>query len=146
MRLSSAVATLPVALLAGALLTACSGRSDADAPAGWVADEYRAGGDGYVDASDAPTEVADEIEGHTPAKDRVTSGDAVFLRYRDDVVAVTATQGRGGSFIEIEDYQRARTRWHSQIGTRWPADGADGTDADSADSGGDDGSGRRLRR
>jgi len=111
---------LCAAVLAAALLTACSSSSDGNAvPRDWIGREYSAGSPGYLDRSDSPAKVADEIHRHTAAQDRTTGDNMVFLRYRDDIVAISPYQG--GSRIEIDDYRTGHSRWHSYVGTRWPA-------------------------
>lgn len=109
-----------VMFLATVALTACSGGSDSgnDVPAGWIRNEYGGSGAGYVDRSDTTSAVADEIHGHTSARDRTSDGGMVFLRYRDDIVSVTPHQN--GSRIEIDDYDSGYRRWKSHIGSVWP--------------------------
>ncbi|WP_062205094.1 DUF4247 domain-containing protein [Streptomyces sp. NBRC 109706] len=114
---------LTAALAAGALLlTGCSGGSDSpDAPKNWIRQTYESAGASsniYLDPTDGPTRVADEIEGETRAEDRIVSGTDVYLRYDDDIVAITPHVS-GGSDIEIEDYRRGVQRWHSHVGHRW---------------------------
>ncbi|UED86572.1 DUF4247 domain-containing protein [Streptomyces profundus] len=120
---------LAATLAAGALLlTGCSGGGGSpDAPKGWIADTYERNGSSsniYRDPADAPRHVADEIEGQTKAEDRVTSGMSVYLRYDDDIVAITE-HSSGGSTIEVEDYQRGVQRWHSHVGHRWSSSQSD---------------------
>ncbi|MFD1832051.1 DUF4247 domain-containing protein [Streptomyces desertarenae] len=106
--------------LAVIALTACSSDSDDgnDVPTGWIRQQYDATGAGYVDRSDPVRRVADEIDGHTSAQGRHADGDMVFLRYRDDIVAISPR--RDGSLIEIDDYRSGHRRWKSRIGSVWP--------------------------
>ncbi|MEV7993354.1 DUF4247 domain-containing protein [Streptomyces sp. NPDC086077] len=111
---------LGVLILATAALAACSdGGSGGNAvPSSWIRNEYRAGGGGYVDRTDPVTTVAGEIDKHTSAQDRTTSGSMVFLRYRDDIVAVSPY--RGGSRIEMDDYRSGYHRWRPHLSSVWP--------------------------
>lgn len=106
--------------LAVVALAACSsGSSDGnEVPSNWIRKQYGGSGVGYVDNSDATSTVAKEIDGHTSARDRTSDGDMVFLRYRNDIVAITPDQK--GSRIEIDDYRTGYSRWRSHIGSVWP--------------------------
>lgn len=106
--------------LAAIALTACSNGSGSgnDVPSGWIRQQYDAVSTGYVDRSDPARRVADEIDDHTSARDRHTDDDTVFLRYRDDIVAVSPYLS--GSLIEIEDYRTGYNRWRTRIGSVWP--------------------------
>lgn len=110
-----------VMFLATAALAACSDspEEDNDVPRGWIRQEYSASGAGYLDAKDSTSKVAKEINRKASARDRTNDGGRVFLRYRDDIVAISP-QGRG-SLIEIADYRSGHSRWHSHIGTIWPS-------------------------
>ncbi|GGT27933.1 DUF4247 domain-containing protein [Streptomyces chromofuscus] len=108
-----------VLFLTTAALAACSGDSGGNAvPSGWIRQEYRAGGGSYLDRSDPVTTVASEIEKHTAPQDRTSSGRMVFLRYRDDIVAVSPYLG--GSRIEIDDYRGGYHRWRPHLSSVWP--------------------------
>jgi hypothetical protein len=111
---------ISVMFLATVALAACSGSSDGgnDVPSSWIREEYGGSSVGYVDSSDATSAVAKEIDGHTSAWDRTSDGDMVFLRYRNDIVAITPYQS--GSRIEIDDYRSGYYRWKSHIGSVWP--------------------------
>jgi hypothetical protein len=111
---------ISVMFLATAALAACSSGSDDgnDVPSSWIRKEYGGAGVGYVDSSDATSTVAKEIDGHRSAKDRTSDGDMVFLRYRNDIVAITPYQS--GSKIEIDDYRTGYTRWRPHVGSVWP--------------------------
>ncbi|MFD3357015.1 DUF4247 domain-containing protein [Streptomyces fradiae] len=108
-------------LLAAAALAGCAGGSDDDGnpvPSSWISRQYTSSGTHYVDLRDLPSNVADEIHGHASARDRLESGGTVFLRYRDDIVAVSPHQA--GSRIEIADYRSGYRRWKSHLRTVWP--------------------------
>ncbi|MFF8845431.1 DUF4247 domain-containing protein [Streptomyces sp. NPDC015127] len=110
---------ISVTMLATVTLTACAGEPDVnDVPRSWIHKEYDGVGPTYTDSSDTTSEVAKEIHGHTKAQDRIDDGDSVFLRYRDDIVAISPHQG--GSMIEIDDYRDGHRRWKSRIGNVWP--------------------------
>ncbi|WP_158674562.1 DUF4247 domain-containing protein [Streptomyces hoynatensis] len=111
---------LPAAVLASVLLLSGCGGDGHQAPRGWIGEHYRyQSHDVYLDPADPPVTVADEIEGNTPAKDRIVDGDLVLLRYDDDIVAVQA-DGTRGSRIDIDDYNSGMTRYSSRVGNRWP--------------------------
>ncbi|MGP4052444.1 DUF4247 domain-containing protein [Streptomyces sp. 2A115] len=114
------VRRISVVSLAAVALAACSGSSDGgnEVPSSWIRKEYRGSGVNYVDRGDTPSAVADEIHGHKSSQDRVSDDGRVFLRYRDDIVAITPL--RSGSRIEIDDYRRGYSRWRSHIGSVWP--------------------------
>ena len=109
-----------VTLFALVALTAC-GNDPEDAntvPSSWIRQQYTGSGVGYVDSSDATSKVAKEIDGHTAARDRIDDDGKVFLRYRDDIVAITPL--KSGSRIEINDYRSGYYRWKSNIRSVWP--------------------------
>ncbi|NYI04549.1 DUF4247 domain-containing protein [Allostreptomyces psammosilenae] len=112
------------ALVAVTLLTGCSGGdADDDAPRDWIAEQYRSSDGDYLDEVDAPARVASEIENHRSARGRIDSDtdDMVFLRYEDDIVALSPYGS--GSRIEIEDYATGYRRWNSHVST-WPVPGS----------------------
>ncbi|MFG3496318.1 DUF4247 domain-containing protein [Streptomyces sp. NPDC047928] len=111
-----------LAAVALTALTACSGEPDDgnDVPSGWIRQQYASTNEaGYVDDSDPAPRVAQEIDGHTAAQAQFKDGDKVFLRYRDDIVAITPRPS-AGSRIEIADYRTGYHRWRSHIGSVWP--------------------------
>ncbi|TLQ43645.1 DUF4247 domain-containing protein [Streptomyces marianii] len=115
------VRLLTATMLALAALTACSDEPDDDGnatPSSWIRQQYGGSGPGYTDPSDRVSRVGDEIHGHTASVDRVADGDMVFLRYRDDIVAISPYLQ--GSRIEIDDYRTGHKRWRSRIGNVWP--------------------------
>lgn len=109
-----------LALTTAALLVGCSSEDSDDAPRGWIADTYErgTGANVYRAPRELPTVVADRIDDRASAEDRITSGEQVFLRYDDDIVAVSPETPRG-SRIEIEEYRDGVQRWHSHVGRRW---------------------------
>ncbi|MDN3295238.1 DUF4247 domain-containing protein [Streptomyces ficellus] len=114
---------ISVTMLATVALTACSSEPDDDdggngVPLSWIRQEYGRSGAGYIDSRDRTSKVADEIHGHTSARDRTSDGDMVFLRYRDDIVAISPY--KRGSRIEVDDYRSGYKRWRSRIGNVWP--------------------------
>ncbi|SOD66781.1 protein of unknown function [Streptomyces zhaozhouensis] len=109
------------------LLVGCSGGGSADAPRGWIAETYQRDTTAtatYLDSADGPRDVADEIRDKAKPEDRIVDGDRIFLRYDDDIVAVSPHAPRG-SRIEIEEYRRGVQRWHSHVGHRWSASQSD---------------------
>ncbi|WP_228975851.1 DUF4247 domain-containing protein [Streptomyces sp. DH12] len=114
-------------LLVAAALGGCGGAPDDGdgdtVPSGWISRQYRALGADRHDPRDAPATVAREIDGHAGATARFDSGDRVFLRYRDDIVAISPHLA--GSRIEVADYRTGYRRWKSHLGRVWPdPDGA----------------------
>ncbi|GAA4929656.1 DUF4247 domain-containing protein [Streptomyces coeruleoprunus] len=129
---------ITVMILALGALAACGSDPEDDGndvPSSWIRQEYRGSGAGYVDRTDLPSTVASEIDGHTSSVARLSDGDKVFLRYRNDIVAISPHQ-LGGSLIEVADYRTGYRRWKTNVGTSWP-------DPDSASfRGGGPGSGK----
>ncbi|UYQ60793.1 DUF4247 domain-containing protein [Streptomyces peucetius] len=111
---------ISVTLLALVALTACGDdpEDSNSVPSSWIRQQYSGSSVGYVDSSDATTEVAKEIDGHTAAHDRIDDDGKVFLRYRDDIVAITPLER--GSRIEIDDYRTGYRRWQSSVRSVWP--------------------------
>jgi hypothetical protein len=111
-----------VTLFALVALTACGDDpEDANAvPSSWIRQQYSSSslGAGYVDSSDATSKVAKEIDGHTAAGGRIDDDGKVFLRYRNDIVAITPL--KSGSRIEIDDYRGGYYRWKTHIRSVWP--------------------------
>ncbi|MCP9946955.1 DUF4247 domain-containing protein [Streptomyces somaliensis] len=108
-------------LLAAAALAGCGDEPDDDgnpAPSSWIRGHYTRSGAHYVDGADRPPAVADEIHRYSTATDRLVSGGTVFLRYRDDIVAVSPYLA--GSRIEVADYRTGYRRWKSHLRTAWP--------------------------
>jgi hypothetical protein len=107
-------------LLATVALAACSDSSEPTnaVPYQWITQQYTLVPVGYVDERDLPPQVADEIHDHTSAEDVDATGDTVFLRYRDDIVAVAPY--RRGSQIEIADYRTGYQRWKTKLPLSWP--------------------------
>ncbi|WP_432076047.1 DUF4247 domain-containing protein [Streptomyces wuyuanensis] len=114
------VRLLTATMLSMAALTACSDEPDDGnaVPSSWIRQQYGGSGPGYTDPSDRISKVGDEIHGHTASTDRIDDGDMVFLRYRDDIVAISPHLQ--GSRIEIDDYRTGHKRWKSRIGNVWP--------------------------
>ncbi|MEE1930755.1 DUF4247 domain-containing protein [Streptomyces sp. TRM 70351] len=111
--------------LAAALVAGCSSGGPNEVPRSWIADRYAGSGDDYIAAGSSPGAVANKIDDHRSAHDRTRSGDRVFLRYRDDIVAISPYRG-AGSRIEIDDYRDGHRRWHSHVAHVWPAPGSSG--------------------
>ncbi|MFH9864020.1 DUF4247 domain-containing protein [Streptomyces sp. NPDC017202] len=105
------------AVLAVALLAACSSDGGNGVPRGWIRDTYTESGADWVVPGKTPAQVADAIHGHRAALDRASGGSMEFLRYGDDMVTVSPY--RRGSRIEIEDYRNGYHR-HSTHLTYWP--------------------------
>ncbi|MCP9976153.1 DUF4247 domain-containing protein [Streptomyces somaliensis] len=93
-----------------------AGRRRQPAPSSWIRRHYTRSGAHYVDGADRPPAVADEIHRYSTATDRLVSGGTVFLRYRDDIVAVSPYLA--GSRIEVADYRTGYRRWKSTSGRR----------------------------
>ena len=67
----------------------------------------------------APSAVASSIAGKWKPAERLTDPSGYFLRYRNDIVAVTADPDGSGSRIHIDDERRGYTRWYPYIGGYW---------------------------
>ncbi|MHC3388703.1 DUF4247 domain-containing protein [Streptomyces lavendulocolor] len=116
---------ISVMLLATLALAACSSEPDDDddgnhVPSGWIRGQYSSSGADYVDRTDATSKVAGEIDGNTPAVARLADGGKEFLRYRDDIVAISPHVSGTGSLIEIADYRTGYHRWRTHLGSSWP--------------------------
>ncbi|MER6998142.1 DUF4247 domain-containing protein [Streptomyces sp. NPDC000410] len=117
---------ISVMFLATVALAACSSDPEEEGnavPSSWIRQEYTASGADYADSSDLPSEVAQEIHGHTASRDRIDDDGMVFLRYRDDIVAISPYLS--GSLIEIADYRSGYYRWQSNIRSAWPDPNSD---------------------
>ncbi|GAB2913844.1 DUF4247 domain-containing protein [Streptomyces mayteni] len=108
-------------------LTGCgSGDDDPDVPRRWIQSTYERSGsdweDLFLDRNNLPARVADAIERETAAIDRIEDEGSVFLRYDDDIVAITPFGAAlDGSRIDIDDYETGRSRYSSHVSHRWPA-------------------------
>ncbi|MET8827262.1 DUF4247 domain-containing protein [Streptomyces sp. NPDC004610] len=115
------VTLLVMGAVAG-VLGACSGGGETHnaVPQQWIGDQYAVNPSpiGYRDAADGPAEVADEIDGRATAVARSSGGRTVYLRYRDDIVAVAPLGS--GSLIEIADYRTGYQRWQTSLPSSWP--------------------------
>jgi hypothetical protein len=116
-------ASAAMAAAVGILATGCSNTPN-DVPDSWIRSTYELDLGEYVDRSDPPSKVADEIHGHTAAADRLSDDGMVFLRYSDDIVAINTLSSGSGSVIYIEDYDDGYDRWRTHISS-WPAPGSD---------------------
>lgn len=116
-------ASVAITAAVGILATGCSG-SPNDVPDSWISSTYEYEMGDYVDPTDSPTKVADEIDGHTDAADRLSDDGMVFLRYDDDMVAITPRTSGSGSVIDIDDYEDGYDRYSSHVRARWPAPGS----------------------
>lgn len=111
-------------VLVGAALAGCSGskdddRPDNDVPISWIRSTYSSHTSGYLDRTDAPSVVAGEIHTNTASRDRKDIDGRVFLRYDDDIVAVTKV--REGTLIEVDDYRTGYQRHYTQLRySSWP--------------------------
>ena len=65
-----------------------------------------------------PSAVASSIASKWKPAERLSDPSGYFLRYRNDIVAVTAGEG-GGSRITVDDERRGYTRWYPYIGGYW---------------------------
>lgn len=75
-----------------------------------------------------PTAVAASIADRWKPSERITDPGGVFLRYRNDIVAVTAGPDGRGSRIFVDDERRGYNRWYPYVGGYWgtfsgPAEG-----------------------
>ena len=69
-------------------------------------------------ATAPPSRVAAQIAGAWKPAERINDPSGYFLRYRNDIVGVTAAEG-GGSRIYVDDADRGYRRWYGYLGGRW---------------------------
>ncbi|WP_103501463.1 MULTISPECIES: DUF4247 domain-containing protein [unclassified Streptomyces] len=133
MRARGTLTAVAVAL-ALMVLTACGGSSrHNEVPRSYITSTYTASGAYYLASNMAPASVASDISRESKARDRVNKRDKVYLRYHNDVVAITKHED--GSRIEILNYRSAHSTWNTDIGTIWPAPGSSGTGSGSGGGG-----------
>ncbi|MFR9675521.1 DUF4247 domain-containing protein [Streptomyces sp. TR02-1] len=116
-------ASVAVTATVSFLATGCSAAPN-DVPYSWISSTYEYEMGNYLDPSDPPSEVADEIDGHTAAADRLSDDGMVFLRYDDDMVAIGPRSVGTGSVIDVDDYDDGYDRWSSHVRRSWPAPGS----------------------
>ena len=102
-------------------------------PGPYLADRYRlvsSEGDSRVYRADVPPrQVFDDLRRAVPPAEVLTDPGGYFLRYRNDIVAVTS-EGTG-SRVYLDDSDRGYARWFPFIGGYWgtytgPAEGVRG--------------------
>ena len=110
---------LSAGVLAGALTFATRGslRSYLDSTFTRVSTDASARSSEYS-ADGAPSKVAAQIADKWKPAERVNDPSGYFLRYRNDIVAVTVDED-GGSRIYVDDADRGYTRWYGYLGGRW---------------------------
>jgi hypothetical protein len=69
-------------------------------------------------SDDRPSAVAAAIAGKWKPAERLADPSGYFLRYRNDIVAITAAAG-GGSRIFVDEERRGYTRWYPYVGGYW---------------------------
>ena len=99
---------------------------------GYLDDHYRragteAGGSRVYTSPASPARVAAAISGARKPAERINDPGGYFLRYQNNIVAVT-NDGTGGSRIHLDDEGRGYARWYPYVGGRWgtfsgPAEG-----------------------
>lgn len=107
------VAVVALLVLVGGLAS-CGG-----SVRGYVKDHYtkvssRNGSDVYR-TKDSVAKVTKDITDEWKPADRLTDPGGVFLRYRDDLVAVRPRTG-GGSDITVDDADRGYAHWYPYVG------------------------------
>lgn len=70
-------------------------------------------------AKGKPSAVAASIASKWKPSERLTDPSGFFLRYRNDIVVVTAGPEGQGSRIHVDDERRGYTRWYPYIGGYW---------------------------
>lgn len=71
-------------------------------------------------SADTPRATADAIAEEWKPADRRDDPSGVYLRYRDDVVAVTDAPGDDeGSIITVDDDRHGYRRWYGYVGGWW---------------------------
>ncbi len=103
-------------------------------PREYVHDNYRLvsrdGDSARYSSPRAASRVVGEIAGRWKPYDRHNDPSGYYLRYSDDVIAVTPA-ATGGSTIWVDDADRGYTRWYGHVGGWWgtysgPAEGTRG--------------------
>lgn len=116
---SKLIVAAVVALIGAVALASAIGR--AGGVRGYLAETYtRVSGSGdsvVYRAPGAPRTVYDDIRAATSPSDTLVEPNRYFLRYPDDVVAVTP--GGGGSTIYLDDEKRGYQRWYPIIVPIW---------------------------
>jgi hypothetical protein len=88
---------------------------------GYLADNYtRVGGSGesvVYRSPRPPRTVYDNIRAATSPSDTLVESGRYFLRYSDDIVAITS--GNGGSTIYLDDEDRGFQRWYPVLVPIW---------------------------
>lgn len=70
-------------------------------------------------AKGKPSAVAASIASKWKPSERLTDPSGFFLRYRNDIVVVTAGPEGQGSRIHVDDERRGYTRWYPYVGGYW---------------------------
>ena len=63
--------------------------------------------------------MAASIAGKWKPAERLADPSGYFLRYRNDIVAVTAAPEGGGSRIFVDEERRGYARWYPYVGGYW---------------------------
>lgn len=84
----------------------------------------------------APRAVYNDLVGRARPADTVADAGGYYLRYRNDIVAITG--GPGGSRIYVDDERQGYNRWYGHVGGFWGTFGGPG----EAFRGGGPGSGK----
>lgn len=107
-----------VALIALVVLVT-SLSSCGSSPRSYVRDHYTAAGKRngteVYRSRDRTEKVVKDITNAWKPADRLTDAGGVFLRYRDELVAVRPRTG-GGSEISVEDPERGYAHWYPYVG------------------------------
>ncbi|MGH9040328.1 MAG: DUF4247 domain-containing protein [Acidimicrobiia bacterium] len=77
-----------------------------------------AGRSAVYTSPEPPLRVAERIAGAWKPAERINAPGGHFLRYRNEIVAVTAGAA-GGSRIFVDDEDRGYARWYPYVGGRW---------------------------
>ena len=102
-------------------------------PADYLDKHYRMvsneDGSRVYQADQAPRTVFDDLRRAAPPAEVFTDPGGYFLRYRNDIVAVTAVAG--GSRVWLDNAERGYARWYPYLGGFWgtytgPAEGTRG--------------------
>ncbi len=70
-------------------------------------------------AKGKPSAVAASIASKWKPSERLTDPSGFFLRYRNDIVVVTAGPEGQGSRIHVDDERRGYARWYPYVGGYW---------------------------
>lgn len=105
---------IAVGLLIGGLSSCGS------SPRSYVKDRYTAAGkrngSEIYRTNDRVEKVAKDLTAEWKPADRLVDTGGVFLRYKDDLIAIRPRSGGGGTEISVDDPERGYAHWYPYVG------------------------------